>query len=312
MAYTYKDYYKILEVSRDATEDQLRKAYRKLARKYHPDLNPNNKPAEEKFKEINEAYEVLSNSEKRKQYDNLGTDWQHGQEFNVPPGHARYGGADFETKDFHFGGTGFSDFFESLFGGSRFTHEGHGPFNRAEYSERGQDVEGDLMITLDEAFRGSTRSVSVQRNGNRETYRVQIPAGVEPGFRVRLGGKGEAGHGGGQSGDLYLKIHVAPHPYLKLEENNLIYDLDLAPWEAVLGSSVTISTPDQTLKVKIPPGTQNGHRLRLRGQGFKALKKERGDLIVHIHIEVPAEVTATEKKLWEDLQKASKFNPRES
>jgi curved DNA-binding protein len=308
MAFNYKDYYKILEVPRSASEDEIRKSYRKLARKYHPDLNPNNKPSEEKFKEINEAYEVLSKPEKRKQYDALGEDWQHGQEFRAPPGYENMRGSNFGPQEFHFGGTGFSDFFESLFGAGRFSQESGMPGRAA--SSRGADVEGDIMISLEEAYRGTLRSITVQRDAARETYKVQIPAGVEQGYRIRLGGRGEAGRGTGQAGDLYLRVHISPHPYLRVEENDLIYDLELAPWEAVLGTSVTLSIFDQRLKLKIPPGTQNSQRLRLRGQGFKWLGKPKGDLIVHVHIEVPETVSETERQLWEELSKKSGFNPR--
>ncbi len=312
MQHNYKDYYKILSVARDASADEIRKAYRKLARKFHPDLNPNNKAAEEKFKEVNEAYEVLSKADKRKQYDSLGSNWQDGQNFQAPPGFeerfARGGrgrGAPFE---FHGGGgANFSDFFESLFGGSRF-HEGP---NGGASSSRGQDIEGDVMISLNEAFHGCTRAITVQRQEARETYNVKIPAGVEPDSRIRLGGRGEAGTGRGQAGDLFLRVRIAPHPYLRLEGEDLFYDLELSPWEAVLGATVNIATLDEKIKLKIPPGTQNGHKLRLRGKGFKRMNQPQGDLIVHVHIEVPETLSATERSAWEELAKKSSFNPRE-
>lgn len=307
----YKDYYKILEVERNASEEEIRKAYRKLARKYHPDLNPNNKRAEEKFKEVNEAYEVLSDSDKRKHYDNLGSDWQHGGQFRVPPGFEGQfaGGRGGSSPEFHFEGTGFSDFFESLFGAGRFGGAQHSGEN--SFSSRGQDIEGDIMITLEDAFHGSTRSIAVQRHGKKETYNVKIPAGVEPGSRIRLGGRGEAGTGRGEAGDLYLRVRIAPHPYFHFEGDDLVYDLELAPWEAVLGTTVTISNLDQKLKLKIPPGTQNGRRLRLAKQGFRCFGKPRGDLIVLIRIEVPESTTAAEREAWEELMRRSGFNPRE-
>jgi len=302
----YKDYYKILEVPRGASGEEVRKAYRKLARKYHPDLNPNNKQAEERFKEINEAHEVLSNKEKRQQYDALGANWQHGQDFRPPPGYeSQFGGFNDGDFEYRFGGTGFSDFFESLFGAGR------GQRGRGGYSSRGEDIEGDIMITLEEAFHGSTRSITVQRGNKTETYKVKIPAGVEPGSRIRLGGAGEAGVGQGPTGDLYLRVRLAPHPFLRLEGDDLIYDLDVAPWEAVLGASVTVSNLEQKLRLKVPAGVHNGQRLRLRGQGFKPRGRSPGDLLVQIHIEVPHAVAAKERELWEQLAKVSSFNPRE-
>jgi curved DNA-binding protein len=319
----YKDYYKVLGVSREASDEEIRKAYRKLARQYHPDLNPGDKKAEEKFKEINEAHEVLSNKEKRKQYDDLGSGWQEGQEFRVPPGYesmfggARPGGGP-RHYEYHFGGTGFSDFFESLFGaGAR-----QGGFGRAgrgfpdggfpqDLPQRGQDIEGDIMITLEEAFRGSTRTITVEREGKTETFKVKIPPGIEPGSRIRLTGRGAAGSGNGEAGDLYLRVRLAPHPYFRLEKDGLIYDLDLTPWEAVLGATITISTLDQKVNLRVQAGTQNGQRLRLRGQGFKFMNQPRGDLIVQIHIEVPKTLTPAEREAWEKLASSSQFNPRE-
>jgi curved DNA-binding protein len=213
-----------------------------------------------------------------------------------------------EGYEFHFGGTGFSDFFESLFGEGRF---GQGRTGRTHVPTKGEDIEGDIMITLDEAFHGSTRSITVRKSqGSEETYKIKIPAGVESGSRIRLGGKGEAGSGRAEAGDLYLRVRVAPHPYFRLEGPDLIYDLELSPWEAVLGNAINFPTLDQTLKLKIPPGTQNGQRFRLRGQGFPRLGKPRGDLIVQIHVEVPESVTPAEKKAWEELVRVSSFNPR--
>ncbi len=302
----YKDYYKLLEIPRGASDDEIRKAYRKLARKHHPDLNPGDKKAEERFKEINEAHEVLSNPEKRQKYDTLGANWQHGQEFRPPPGYeGRFGGMN--DADFRFGGTGFSDFFESLFGAGR-------GFNRPPgggFSSRGEDIEGDIMITLEEAFHGSTRAITVQRGNKTETYKVKIPAGVEAGSRIRLGGAGEAGVGRGPTGDLYLRVRLAPHPFLRLEGENLVYDLDVTPWEAVLGTTLTVATLEQKLKLKIPAGVHNGQRLRLRGQGFKPIGRSPGDLLVQIHIEVPQSITPKEQDLWEQLARVSTFNPRE-
>jgi curved DNA-binding protein len=330
----FKDYYETLGVDRNATPDEIRKAYRKLARKFHPDLNPNNKQAEAKFKEINEAHEVLSNPENRKKYDALGANWRHGESFQPPPGyeHAYGPGGGSRTyrwstgdgEDVEFGGTGFSDFFEQFFGGGGFRQAGRGggggsPFGGGggtRYSQRGSDIEGDLMITMEEAFHGGKKNVSLRTTDPKtgetktETYGVKIPAGVTPGTRIRLGGRGEPGVGQGPAGDLYLRIHIAPDPDFRLEEEGLIYDLDLAPWEAVLGAEVTISVFGRSLKLKMAQGSQNGQKLRIRGQGFPGAGGVQGDLFVVLHIEVPSQLTDEEKKLWEELKKVSKFNPR--
>jgi curved DNA-binding protein len=304
----YKDYYKILGVDRTSSQEEVRKTYRKLARKFHPDINPGNKQAEERFKEINEAYEVISNPEKRKRYDELGTGWQHGQSFKAPPGFERhYSQQGFPNREeFHFGGTGFSEFFESMFGGASFrNHPGTG------FENKGQDIEGDLTVTIEEAYHGVTRSISVQHNGKDETYHVKIPPGLRSGAKLRLAGRGKEGLRGGARGNLYLTIHHVPHPFLHFEENDLVYDLDVSPWEAVLGTTLTFSTLSQKVKLKITPGTQNGTRLKLKGQGYKFSGKEAGDLIVETHVEVPKEISDEERKSWEELARKSRFNPRE-
>ena len=167
------------------------------------------------------------------------------------------------------------------------------------------------MITLEEAHQGAARAITVQRDDKKETYKVRIPSGIEQGSRVRLAGRGGEGVGGGPPGDIYLRVRIAPHPDFRLEGSDLIYDLELAPWEAVLGTALIIPALDQKLNIKIPSGTQNGWRLRLRGQGFKRLDGQRGDLIVHVHIEVPEAVAASERELWERLSRESRFNPRD-
>lgn len=329
MGVQFKDYYETLGVERTATPDEIRKAYRRLARKFHPDLNPNNKQAEAKFKEINEAHEVLSNPENRKKYDALGANWRAGQPFEPPPGYQQsYGPGGFQSytwttgegEEVEFGGTGFSDFFEQFFGrGFRQAgRAGSGPgFGQggAPYSQRGQDIEGDLMITIEEAFRGTQKNVSLRNTDPRtgksktETYGVKIPAGITPGTRIRLGGRGEPGVGQGPAGDLYLRIHIAPDPDFRLDEEGLVYDLDLAPWEAVLGAEVTVSVFGRSLKIKIPPGSQNGQKMRIRGQGFPS-KAGQGDLFIVLHIEVPSNLSDAERAKWEELKKISSFNPR--
>jgi curved DNA-binding protein len=345
MPVQYKDYYETLGVPRGASEGDIKKAFRKLAREFHPDVAKNKKQAEEKFKEINEAYEVLSDSAKRKRYDELGANWQSGADFRPPPGwessrqgrNAAGGGA----HEFQFDGTGFSDFFEQFFGsrgGRGATGFGRGGFaEEAMNAERGQDIEGDILVTLEEAMRGSVRSVSVrhavvceqcggsgQRNrrvcqacggtgqvAKTETYQVKVPAGVTEGQRLRIAGRGEAGMGGGAAGDLYLRVRLARHPDFEVEDHNLIYQAEVAPWEAVLGANISVPTLNGHVSIKVPAGTQNGQKLRVRGRGLPERSGGNGDLIVETRIEVPKRVTDAERKLWERLAQESKFNPRE-
>src|SRR6516225_3729332 len=277
MPVQYKDYYEILGVPRTASEAEIKKAFRKLAREYHPDVAKNKKQAEEKFKEVNEAYEVLGDPAKRKKYDELGPNWRAGSEFRPPPGWESFStsggypgrGPRGEEFEFHFGGTGFSDFFEQLFGsrGARGGFGRRGGVTEEDFgAERGRDIEGDIMVTLEEALRGSVRSVSVRHGvpcehcggtGQRgkhvcnvcggtgqvaksQTYQVKIPAGVTEGQRLRIAGRGEVGAGGGAAGDLYLRVRLAKHPEFEVEDHNLIHEVELAPWEAVLGTNVSV------------------------------------------------------------------------
>lgn len=327
----YKDYYKILGVGKDADEDALRKAFRKLARKYHPDVAKDKDVAEAKFKEINEAYEVLGDAGKRKKYDELGPNWEQFAQ-GAPAGAGGYRraggmpggfeGGEFRTgdaRDFEFGGTGFSDFFEAFFGGgggSRwsdgggFSHGPHGP-----RAQMGRDIQADIMVTLEEALHGSTRKVTLKRRhgsaAKRESYSVKIPPGVREGQRIRMAGQGEVGTGGGAAGDLFLNVRLERHPDFEVADADLIYDLPLAPWEAALGAKITIPTLEGQVAVRIPAGTAGGKKLRLRGQGLPRKKGDRGDLRAEVRIAVPETLSEKEKQLWEDLQAASGWNPRE-
>jgi curved DNA-binding protein len=319
MPVEFKDYYQTLGVSRDASADDIRKAFRKLARAYHPDVAKDKKVAEEKFKEINEAYEVLSDPAKRKKYDTLGANWNRAQ---PPPG---TGGRGFrspngEEFEFHFGGTGFSDFFEQFFGGRGESGFGFEQFTQGQRAGagpmRGTDIEGDIMVTLDEAVQGSVRTISFQRR-NRETgqavsdsFRVRIPVGVSEGQMIRVPGKGEAGRNGGPAGDLYLRVRFAQHPDFRVRGADLYYELELAPWEAVLGTTVTIPALDAPVSVRVPPGANKGQQLRVRAKGLPAGGGTRGDLYAVISIQMPAEVTEEERKLWQQLAQKSSFNPR--
>jgi len=345
----YKDYYEILGVPRTASDADIKKSFRKLARQYHPDVAKEKKQAEEKFKEINEAYEVLSDPAKRKKYDELGANWQSGAEFRAPPGwesHSKRGGfpgrgSRGEEFEFEFGGTGFSDFFEQLFGarGARSGSGGFQPggFEREFAQERGRDIEGDIMVTLEEGVRGSVRSVSVRHGApcpncggtgqkanhlcntcggtgqlaRTDTYQVKIPAGVAEGQRLRVAGRGEAGSGGAAAGDLYLRVRLAKHPDFDVQDHNLVYEAPLAPWEAVLGASIAVPTLTTPVNIKIPPGTQTGQKLRVRGKGLPHRDGPAGDLIVVTRVEVPQHVTDPQRKLWEELARQSHFKPRE-
>jgi len=299
MAVKYKDYYDVLGVSRGATEDQIRNAYRKLARKHHPDVNPGDKTAEEKFKEINEAYSVLSDPQKRKQYDALGQNWKQGAEFRPPPDwgsnvHVEYGDV---GEDFG----GFSDFFESMFGGGR-RAGGRGS------ARRGADVEAQATITLEEAHRGTTRSVSLRGpDGKPRVIKVNIPAGVSDGETIRLPNEGESGAGGGGSGDLFVNVRIEPHPVFKrVGDGNLEVELPVMPWEAALGGQARVPTIDGPVDVTIPPNTQTGQRLRLRGQGMQRRGGGRGDQYVRIKIVNPPSLSPKQRELYERLAAESR------
>jgi len=317
MSVQYKDYYQTLGVPRTASADEIKKSFRKLAREFHPDVARDKKKAEEKFKEINEAYEVLSDADKRKKYDELGADWKSGAEFRPPPGFGFGAGQTFRGgrtaggEEFHFGGTGFSDFFEQLFG-ARMRGAGGGGFGRREnfpeedFAERGADIEGDIMVTLEEAARGSVRTVNVRHGNRSESHQVKIPAGISEGQKLRLAGRGESGGGGGVNGDLYLRVRLAKHPDFDVDGHNLIYELELAPWEAALGAEISMPTLNGRVNIKIPAGTASGQKLRVRGRGLG----RDGDLMVVTKIVMPEKISAAERKLWEQLARESKFNPR--
>jgi len=328
MPVEFKDYYKILGVARDADQEAIRKAFRKLARQYHPDVAKDKKRAEEKFKEINEANEVLGDPEKRKKYDTLGANWNRPQ---PPPGwhggagrwggHAEPGGPDADEFEFRFGGTGFSDFFEQFFGGRANGQGDEGfreAFNRSRRSGpmRGGDIEGDILVNLHEAAQGSVRTVSFERVNRQtgktvsENFRVRIPVGVREGQTIRIAGKGEEGANGGAAGDLLLRVRLAQHPDFQVQGSDLLYELELAPWEAVLGTTVPIPTLEGAVSVKVPPGANPGQKLRVRGKGLPGSGGTPGDLYATISLRMPTELDDKERILWEELAKHSKFNPR--
>lgn len=312
----YRDYYQTLGVSRDATAADIKKAYRKLAREFHPDVNK--KPgAESRFKEITEAYEVLGDDEKRRKYDALGSNWKANQDFTPPPGweHVRFdtGGMGRE------GLGGFSDFFEMFFGrgfgggfgGGDFANADFGGRARGARSARGQDVEAELEVTLEEAFHGARKSFRLQTEEGPRSYEVRIPAGVREGSKIRLSGQGGSGRGGGPGGDLFLVVKLAPHPYFTVtEDHHLETTLPLAPWEAALGATVSVHTLAGDVSMKIAPGAQGGQRLRIKGKGLPRGRGEFGDLYVRIQIVVPKELTPNERRLFEQLRSESAFRPR--
>ncbi len=314
MAVQYKDYYETLGVERDASADAIKKAFRKLARQYHPDHAKDKPGAEEKFKEINEAYEVLGDPDKRTKYDQLGANWQQGGDFTPPPGWGGgMGGMGPGAREYHFGGTGFSDFFEQFFGGAGFAQGGRGygaedfggyggGFQRAP--SKGADLSADLLVTLEEANNGGEKQISFRREGfsATETLKVKIPAGVREGQRIRLAGKGSPGQAG--PGDLFLTIRLERHPDFEVDGADLIYDLEIPPWEAALGAKKTIPTLKQKVAVTVKPGAKSGSRLRLRGLGMKKPDGTRGDLYAVVEVIVDAATTEEQKALWEKLKAA--------
>ncbi len=312
MAAKFRDYYETLGISKTASHDEVRTAFRKLARKYHPDVAKDKKAAEEKFKEINEAYEVLSDAEKRKQYDAYGENWQNvGAGYSQgPTGGSRGGGAQGDADggvQYEFGGTGFSDFFEQMFGsrrGKAYKSKGGG-FDFDRNPQRGQDVEADIMVTIEEAINGSTRPISFRRSdtGKTDTYTIKIPKGVREGQRIRLAGVGGSGTGGGEAGDLYLRVKFQKHPDFRMEGSDIYHDLELPAYQAVLGGEVEIKTLDGRVKLKIPPGSQSGQRFRFLSRGLPEKGGIRGDFYVVLTPQLPKTLSPEEKTLWEKIAK---------
>jgi curved DNA-binding protein len=327
----FKDYYRVLGVPPKATDEEIKKAFRMLARKHHPDVAKDKKTAEEKFKEINEANEVLSHPDSRRKYDQLGANWKTVGESRPPPGRAggrpAGRGAGGDEYEFQFEGTGFSDFFEQFFGGRAGRFRGASPFDHNGATDateeppqalRGQDVRGDILITLDEVLTGAMRAISVRRTNARtgqeetETYQVRIPAGVQAGQSIRVPGKGGNGLGGGSAGDIFLRARYAQNPDWQARGTDLVGHLELAPWQAVLGTTVTVRTLEGSVSLKVPAGTQQGHQLRVRGKGLPAGAGKRGDLYVGVSIQVPPRISKDEERLWKQLASLSTFDPRKA
>jgi curved DNA-binding protein len=325
MGVKFQDYYETLGVSRTATADEIKKAYRRLAQKYHPDINKE-PSAESRFKQINEAYEVLGDADKRKKYDALGTNWRAGQDFKPPSGWENvqfdFQGAPGGSGGFQFEDLGgFSDFFGTLFGsgfGQTRSGRGRGAARGSMRTVRGQDQEAELTITVEEAYHGAKKTIALEvpeltadgeARYRMRKYDVKIPAGTIEGSRIRLSGQGSAGHGGGESGDLYLTLHIALHPIYTVKDHDLEMDLPIAPWEAALGAKVNVHTLAGTVSLTIPPRTQSGQKLRLRGKGLSR-GRTAGDLLAVIRIVVPDRLTGKERELFEQLARESAFRPR--
>jgi len=305
----FKDYYQVLGVERGASADEIRRAYRKLARKYHPDVSKAT-DAEQRMQEINEANAVLSDAERRAAYDQLGRGFQAGQDFRPPPNWD----AGFE---FTRGGPGgdagdFSDFFSNLFGGM-----GHGQ-RGAHFRARGEDHHAKIVIDLDDAFHGATREVTLRApqldphghvSMRERVLKVRIPKGVRDGQHIRLAGQGMSGSGGGAAGDLYLEVHFRPHPRYRVDGRDVHETVPVAPWEAALGASIDVPTPAGTVSVRVPPGSQTGRKLRLKGRGIPAA--DPGDLYLVLEVVLPPADSDAARQLYETMARELAFNPRQ-
>ncbi len=309
----YKDYYKVMGVERGASQDEIKRGYRKLARKYHPDVSKES-DAELHFKELGEAYAVLKDPEKRAAYDELGADWKAGQEFRPPPNWGS--GFEFSASGFDGAGAGaYSDFFEQLFGhgmgsqnGDRTTHHFHA---------RGEDHHAKVLVDLEDAYSGATRTISLrapeldasgQVITKDRTLNVKIPKGVMQGQKIRLTGQGSPGHGGGKAGDLYLEIEFRPHQFYRPDGRDIYLGLPVTPWEAALGATVKVPTPIGPVDLKIPAGTSNGKKLRLKGRGIPGSPP--GDFYVTTEVTLPPAKSDTDKEIYKKMQQEMPYNPR--
>lgn len=305
----YKDYYKVMGLARNASADDIKRAYRKLARKYHPDVSKEAN-AEEKFKELGEAYDVLSTPEKRQAYDQLGANWKSGQEFKPPPGWQHQAREEYQQYD------NISDLFDSLFGGG---------FNKRHQQQRqpfsmpGEDYHAKILVNLEDAYQGAIKEIripitSINANGQPQstdrTLKVKIPAGVKQGQQIRLSGQGGPAVGGGQAGDLYLEIELQKHPLFDVNGNDIYFSLPVTPWEAALGAKVLVPTLAGKVHLTIPPASQGGQKLRLKGRGLPG--DNPGDQYVILKIIIPEPKTDNAKALYEKMAQEMPFNPREN
>lgn len=306
MSVQYKDYYETLGVPKTASADDIRKAFRKLARQHHPDVAKDKKTAEAKFKDINEAYEVLSDAEKRQRYDQLGAHWNQPEGQRPPPGWGRGENTGGFGQGGSFGGTGFSDFFEQFFSGGAGRGARGGGMPGFGGEARGSDIEADLLVTIEEALHGAKKKISFRRDGQSqvETYEVRIPKGVREGQKIRLAGQGQAAGRRGAAGDLYLVVRFEKHPDYRVEGSDLIYDLEVPAWRAVLGGEASVPTPDGPVRMKIPDGSQPGRKFRLKGRGLPTGVNARGDFYAQLVVTLPTTLIPETRALWEKLSRA--------
>lgn len=298
----FKDYYTVLGVSKTATSEEIKRAYRKLARKYHPDLNPGDQEAESKFKDLNEANEVLSEPEKRQKYDQFGQHWNQPGYSQAPP----TSGTHVSVEDFDRYGD-FDSFINDLLGKrSGRSPRGASVGNGFRSQAPAPDTEAAIALTFAEAFHGVQQRLQLDD----DTLNVRIPAGAKPGSRIRLKGKGRPSPFSQQRGDLYLTIEVLPHPFFRFEADDLVCDLPIRPDEAVLGAQIHVPTPDGSVTVTVPKGVRSGQSLRLRGKGWAIPKGGRGDLLVKLLIVTPKDLSAIEQEAYEKIQANTSFNPR--
>jgi len=309
----FKDYYKIVGVDKSASQDEIKRAYKKLARKYHPDVSKE-ADAEARFKELGEAYEVLKDPEKRAAYDQLGANWKAGQDFKPPPNWDagfEFSGGDFAGAS----GSDYSDFFESLFG--RGFGSAQAGRQYSEFNARGEDHHAKVLIDLEDAYQGATRSITLQTpeldskghvSTKQRTLNVKIPKGVKQGQRIRLSGQGSSGMGGAPAGDLYLEIEFKSHSIYRVDGRDVYLDLPVTPWEAALGATVKVPTPDGPVDLKITAGTSNGRKLRLKARGIP--DKPPGDLYVVVQVTLPPADSDTAKDLYRKMKQELAYNPR--
>ncbi len=310
----YRDYYEILGVDRKAGQDEIKKIYRKLARKYHPDVSKE-KNAESRFKEIGEAYEVLRDKEKRASYDRLGANWKQGQDFTPPPG---WGGGFSQAGGFSSNrdGASFSDFFESMFGQATSSHTGADGFSRASQQTRGQDQLAKIEIDIEDSIKGASKNITLkipQKSGqqiiiNERVLKIKVPKGIKSGQKIRLSGQGAEGVGGGPNGDLQLEVSFRKHPLYRVEEADIYLDLPVTPWEAALGADIDIPTPDGRITIKVPPDSVQGKKLRLKGRGIPG--KQVGDFFVVINLTLPKGASTNAHELYRKMQDELTYNPR--